>query len=510
MTLDTKKRIVIKTLWWSTVASIMGYIISFFITPYITSRMGMDAYGYVTLIRTFVEYGALVTTALNSYAVRYIGVEYHKKIYNKANEYYNSVLFADVFLGIGVIWVILLLLPVIKRILKIPKNLALDVQRLFILCFFNLAINTVMTAFSSASYLKNRLDLNYFFRVIGYVAEMVTLVLLFRNFETRLFYIGISYVVDSFVMLWSKIWMTKRLTPELKVNYTFFKLTAIKELIINGIWNSINSLGNVLNTGLDMLITSLMLSATDLGMLGVVKTFPNMFVLLYQLVSQPFQPMMLKSYSLNDKKQLKETLKCAMKISGYVTIIGYTIFVAVGKSFYELWLPRQNAGLLYRLTLVALLPNAIEGVIYPCYYIYTLCVKNKIPCFVTIIGGILNVIGMYFLIKYTSLGIYAVLLTTIIVMGVVTLITNPIYMSTCLKVKCGFFYRIVVRYVLCCFIICGLIKFITCYLVIKSWLTLMGICIAIGIFSTLIYFVIMFENKEKKSIISDIKKMLGK
>lgn len=52
----------------------------------------------------------------------------------------------------------------------------------------------------------------------------------------------------------------------------------------------------------------------------------------------------------------------------------------------------------------------------PIYYVNTLTVKNKIPCFITIIGGLLNVVGMFILIKYTNLGVYAVPITTAVIM----------------------------------------------------------------------------------------------
>ena len=80
-----------------------------------------------------------------------------------------------------------------------------------------------------------------------------------------------------------------------------------------------------------------------------------------------------------------------------------------------------------------MLPCISEGCVYPLYYIYTLKVKNKIPCMVTIIGGICNVVAMFLLIKYTNLGVFAIVLTTAVVMNVINLVTNPLYMSHCLK-----------------------------------------------------------------------------
>lgn len=497
---------VVKTLFWSIIASVMGYVISFFLTPYVTETMGVEAYGYVTLTRTFVDYGALITTALNSYAVRYIGVEYHKKNFEKANQYYNSVLFADFFLSILIIFLSVLFSLTIQKTLKVPLYLVDDVRKLFVLCFMNFSLNTIMAVFSSAAYLKNKLDLNYFFRTLGYSAEIVSLILLFLNCETKLYYIGISYIVDSMLILISRIWMTKLYTPELRINYKLFNIGSVKELVVNGIWNSINSLGNILNTGLDLLITNMMLLPADLGVLGVVKTFPNMFVMLYQLVAQPFQPKLLKSYSLGEKEQIKDTLQKAMKTSAYVTFLVYSGFVAVGKSFYKLWLPGQDANKLYILTLLALLPNAMEGMLYPCYYIYTLCVKNKIPCFITIVGGIFNMLGMYFLIKYTSIQIYAVLITTVIIMGITTYVTNPIYMSICLQVKWYFFYKIIFRGSITCLLMSLVMSFFSEIFEVNSWLQFVftgffSICIG-----SIIYFVTMLNKKEKNLVIDKIKR----
>lgn len=42
----------------------------------------------------------------------------------------------------------------------------------------------------------------------------------------------------------------------------------------------------------------------------------------------------------------------------------------------------------------------------PIYYVYTLTLKNKLPCWITIAGGFLNVVSMYVLLKYTQMGVY--------------------------------------------------------------------------------------------------------
>lgn len=81
-----------------------------------------------------------------------------------------------------------------------------------------------------------------------------------------------------------------------------------------------------------------------------------------------------------------------------------------------------------------------RGLCVPTVSYLCLILKNRISCCVTIIGGVLNGESMYVLLEYTSLGVYAVLLTTAAIMNFINLVTNPIYMARCLKVKKTTFY----------------------------------------------------------------------
>ncbi len=494
----------VNTLFWSIAASIFGYVISFFVTPYVSGKMGIEAYGYVTLTKTIVEYGTLFSTALNSYAVRFIGVEYHKENYNKANGYFSSLLIANCVLGLFVLSAAVVFALHIHSFLRIPVELLSDVRKLFVLSFINFVITAIMAVFSAAAYLKDKLGLYYFFRTLGYMGEGLSLILLFHFCDVSLYFIGISYIVDSLIILGSRIGMTQKLTPELRFHRRLFQFALVKELVLNGIWNSVNALGNILNSGLDIMITNLMLSSTDLGRLGVVKNFPMMFVMVYQVTAQLFQPALLKYYAQNDREKLKSTLTFSMKISGWVTYIVFAGFVAIGENFYRLWLPGEDAKTLYILTILALLPNAFEGIIYPCYYIYTLYVKNKIPCMITVICGILNVVSMYFLIKNTSLGIYAVLATTVIVMGITSFITNPVYMCGCLKESKGFLYKTIVRGAFSCIVMSILMGGVGRYLAPGTWVALGGVIVIMVLIGSSVYFLLMFDGEEKKMLLNKI------
>ena len=45
---------------------VVGIAISFFVTPYIVNNVGVDAYGFVGLANSFINYAGIVIIALNS------------------------------------------------------------------------------------------------------------------------------------------------------------------------------------------------------------------------------------------------------------------------------------------------------------------------------------------------------------------------------------------------------------------------------------------------------------
>ena len=75
------------TLFISIIAMAINYLIMFTLTPYITMYLGTEAYGFVSLAKTVSNYGIIITGCLNTYASRYITIEFHKGNLKKANNY---------------------------------------------------------------------------------------------------------------------------------------------------------------------------------------------------------------------------------------------------------------------------------------------------------------------------------------------------------------------------------------------------------------------------------------
>lgn len=437
--INKDKRHVYITIVLGTIAVFVNCFISLFITPRITNTIGIESYGYVTLAKNFVAYATILTTALNSYASRYMSIAYLKGDKEKFREYFSTVFWGDVIVGailfgIGTIFVLF-----IDRLINVDNHLLVETKMLFFTCFVAFFVNTASTVFMAIGYVKDRMETINIIKICSYIAEVLVLVICFWFMRPSIWYVGLSSLSMALVVFIGSYTLTKITLPERSILRQYISKKSFVELVGNGFWNSANSLGNTLNSGLDLLITNLMLTSVAMGQVSIAKTINNIIFALYVAISQAFQPKMIKYYSECNTKCLIHEFKRSMKVSGIITNCILAGFIAVGKEFLALWIPGQDIAKIYFITIIAMLPCVTEGCVYPLYYAYTLTIKNKIPCLVTIAGGLLNVVGMYLLLKFTKLGVYSIVITTAIIMNLIVGVFNPVYISKCLNVRKSMF-----------------------------------------------------------------------
>lgn len=492
------------TIFFSALALGVYYAITFLLTPYITANLGTDAYGFVSLAKNFATYAGILTIAMNSYATRFISVSYHRNEHDKCRIYFSSVLYADIILAIVIFGISLIFIWKLEYLLHIPSELISQVKLLFLFTAVGFSLTTIGTVFSASAYIKNQLDKTNIFKAFSYVMEALALLLLFRNFPIKVWYVGAGSIVSTVVIVAFDYLLYHCYTPEIRFSQKYFSLKAVRQLVVKGIWNSLNSLGNTLNSGLDLIITNLMLNSLTMGQLAIAKTISTIFYALFQMIAQPFQPIFLDDYSRNDKKKLCEDLITSIKVSGLFSNLAFAGFFSLGLVYYKLWIPNEDIKFVWMLTVVTIFGSIIEGAVFPLFYIYTLTVHNKIPCLITIGGGVLNVIGMYLLIRFTNLGVYAVVLMTAVIMTCINLGFNPLYMAHCLHIKCTFFYLPLARHLVSCIVLT-----VACTGIVKlfhpsSWLSLILVALLLCAVGTMLHIAIMgIEPNIYKKIIKD-------
>lgn len=473
--------------------------ISFFISPIIVSKLGTESYGFVTLANNFVNYISLITIALNSVSGRFITIKIHQEDYKGANIYYNSVLVTNIIFCVILFVPSVIFIGSLERVINISSTIIWDVKILFSLVFASFYISVIGNVYYVATFAKNRLELAAARSTVLNVFRAISLISVFTMFTPNIIWMGIvSLLVAVFTVL-TNIRYSRKLLPELKLNIKEFQISAVKELLSSGYWNTISQVGQILLNGLDLLLTNLFISPQLMGVVSISKTIPDILASVAGTLVSAFAPSFTILYAQGRKKELLQEIKQSIKIVGLILGIPFGGWLAFGKEFFMLWMPTENSQLLYQLSVLASLTLFVNGGVSCIYNIFAVTNKLKVNSISLICSGVINTLVVFLLLKTTNLGVYAIVGTSVIILILRNLFVSiPYAAKTCLGQKWYYFYGDVLKIMvstLGVYVIGFLIKQI---ILVDTWWKLIFAGCVVAVVSMIIEYFLLLNRQERR------------
>ena len=475
--------------------------INFFLTPYITRAVGVEAYGFVPMASYFVSYVTIVTTAFNSMGSRFITVELQQGNRKKANEFFSTIFFMNLLLAVFCSAVFTIIVSLLTKLVNVPNELSSDVTLLFALTFLSAVFALLTNVFASSTFCKNRLDLKSIVSIAGTIVRAAVLIVLFMLFPAKVYYIGIASISLNTIEGIFNIIIQKRIMGELKICRADFRRKHIGTLFTSGVWNSVGQLSSILMTGLDLLVANILINAADSGVLSIAKIMPSLLYTCVALIVTAFGPQFVIDYAnKNDSKALLDTMDFSAKLISFVSVIPVAGFIGLGKEFFKLWVPEQNAKLLLILAILTLLGDAASYPIKAFDNIFVAGNKLKWPAIATLCCGLLNVLTMIPLLKYTNLGLYAVAGTSTVLLAIKDLLFKIPYIAKIVKVNPWYFWKYVIKYACCAGIIILISLFVKSIIPATNWLLLIIDAVIVGLISCGVNYFVIFNKHDKKLV----------
>lgn len=383
--------------------------VSFILTPFLISSIGKEAYSFFPIANNFVSYMTIVTAALNSMAARFITVAYSAGRERQAKAYFSSVFYSNIILSVILLVPMVFIVSNIARILDIPEGLEQEVALLFILVFTASIVSLISSVFNIATFAKERMDLNAVQSIVMNILKAGLFLGLFYFFKPNIVYIGIVTLIIAMYNLIVGVGFTKRLMPEYVISKDRFNSSAIKELVHSGIWNSINNLGAVLILGLSQVLANSLIGATAGGDVSIIHTLPNFMNTVMSTVFGVLLSHITVEYAKGNAEATKECVLYSQKVLGIIASVPIVIIFLFGRHFFELWVPGEDAGYLQTLSIINVCPLLIHSAMWPVTGLNTVNNKVKVPALVFAIIGVCNLILTVIALRYTNLGIFAIL-----------------------------------------------------------------------------------------------------
>lgn len=498
----SNRRIAINMLF-SVIAFILNLFINFFISPYIISNLGSDAYGFVKLANDFTNYASLASIALNSMASRFIMLKREQGDSNGASMYYSSVGIANIILSAIFVIPSVLCVCYLENLLNIPVALVTEVKLTFALTFTGFLMNLVFTTFGNTYYLTNRLDISSVQSMISHLLRVGVIVGLYTIFTPKISYLVLGSLVSSVYVICTNLYYHRKLTPELKLHYSRFRWGAVLEVISTGVWNSITKLSQIFSSGLDLLVTNLLVGSTEMGYLSVAKTVPNLLASFNTTIASAFSPNMMMLYARNDIDELARTTKRAMRFMCLFVTVPSAILISMGEEFFQLWVPGQPAKMINILSILTIINSCITGPLQPVYQIFTITNKVKQSSKVMIGYGFSSILITYICLKTTNLGVYAVAGVSLVGSILVALGFHAPFGAKHLGLPIYTFFPELIKSVICLVVVTLVGKGMNLIFSMNTWISWFAVAILTGLIGIALNAVIIL-NKQERIILKEM------
>lgn len=502
-----KKQLIIN-LFANIVSFSSSLIISFFLTPYLISTIGKEAYGFYPMSNNFVGYLMIVTLALNSMASRFITIEIAKRNYRRAKEYFSSVFYSNVILAFVLSIPMILIVCNINTLLNVPSDLVNQVKLLFALVFIAMIVSIFTSVFGVATFAKNRLDLKSYAEIIQGIVKIGLYIALFSIFTPSLIFIGVVALIQSLMNLLMQIFFTKKLLPDFQLKISLFDYRTVKELLASGVWNSFNSLGSQLLLGVTLLLTNIFIGASSAGEVAIVQTMPHFISSIISMLFSVFMPRITLVYAENSPVKLVDEVVFSQKVVGIMSTIPILLVMIFGKDFFILWVPDQNATQLQTLSVLTLIPLVVHANMWTVYGLNIVLNKVRVPSLMLIFTGFLSTLVSVSILAFYYKSIYVILIVSALFNVLYYLGFIPLYASKQLSINYNMLYSHIFKSIIFSIIFVAVGFYLKGYIMINSWVDFFFWGGLFGIIGLFLNAIMILRNSELDKLVTIIKQQL--
>lgn len=502
----SNNRQIANNMFFNVVTFGINLCINFFLTPYLIRSVGKEAYSFFPLVGNMVGYVNIITTAVGSMGGRFMTMAYYQGRKDDAQEYWNSMFFANIILSMLYSVIFIFACLYINHLLNVPNNLLTDVRWLFGLCAVSLLVGLISSNFATGCYLKNRLDLSASRQMIATVINAVAIVALFFFFRPSILYVGLATLICALFNGCFNWQLKKKLLPDIPVNplrmHSWKKMLEVSK---SSVWNAVNHLSTILTSQLDLLIANIFISAAATGDYALVKVIPNFIISLLAVSISAFTPNFNILYAKGNREELINEVRKSMKIIGLIMSVPLGFFLIYAYYFFHLWVPSQNSNYLHTLSFFTVLPIIITASINPVNNLFSVTNHLRIPAIVLFVTGILMFVVDYFLLSITNWGLWVIVGVSVVQMTLRYILFVVPYGAYCIGANTTKLYGQVIKEICATFVVCFIAYFVKSFFEIDTWFVFLVNVLIVSLLSYSLNSFIFLNKEERNYIVSVIR-----
>lgn len=491
-------------------SGLVTLMINFFLTPYLVKNVGDEAYGYIGLSNNFIMVATLFTTALNSMANRFIIGAYEKRDFAKVNVYYSSLFVFDGILALLFLCVGLIVAGRIEYIFNVSAALLPAVKLTFIISIINFSVISLLTVFGNSPFITNRLDLSAKADILANVVKILLVLLLFSFFDAQIYFVTLGGLAYTLVLYLNHLINTRKLLPDLRIKISFARLSTAKELVVSGVWNSLDSLNSILTSGLDLAMANWLLGGQVMGLLAIVNSITLALNTLLIAVTNAFKPTLAQTFFNSDVSVFHQQMKVSNRVQCALLAVPMAGICIFAPHFYRLWMPYQESSdiqILAAITFVKIFEQYIGLTTDSMRNLFYLKNNLRKNAFCRLLCGIVNIPLVIIGVKLTQDYFWRIF----IVSGLSSIIyifyywiAVPVLSSSMMKMSVKEYYKMIFHTMVIFLAVLGVYTLAENMFSMATWLDFIVIVAGLGMLGYFLMALIASTREEKRKIIKNI------
>lgn len=269
--------------------------------------------------------------------------------------------------------------------------------------------------------------------------------------------------------------------PYLNISQHFFDIRQLINILKTGIWVSISKLAAILLSTCSTYLVNIMINTYIAGIYGSIAQLQSVLSFMTVAIVNVFLPRMYKLYADKDYNSL--TLYTEKSVKVISSILGIVVggLIVFGNEFMSIWITADY--LQYNLLII--LSVCSLHISYSAELINQLLItvnKTRIPAFISLLAGIINIITAVFFISIMHNGVYGIAIAQLLVGVIRAGIILPFYAA--IQLQKPWFIFIISQFKGCIPVVLVVLigSVIASEIRVDSWITLIiSACITGGV-----------------------------
>lgn len=400
--------------------------VGFFLAPFILHHLGNIGYGVWLLAISAVAYLGLLDLGIQDAVLRFISKGHTQKDHQGASEAMSAALWIRLQISILALLLCAGLAAVFPLVFKVPAELATDAREAILLIGLTTAINLSVGVFSGVISALNRYDLQNYVSLAQTAVRVVGVVTVLRTGH-GIVAIAVSELIAALVGNVLRMWVAKRLYPELRIQLKRPKRETLRQIWTYSSYAFLTMIAIQLVYQSDNIVVGAFVSASAVTFYGIANSLCVYTGRLVDSMGFTFIPAASTYEAAGNSARLLVLYKNGTRAMLMVALPILITLILRGPSFIGLWMGPQYSHQSGIVLIILCIPLFFSYANKTAGAIAFGIEKHKMGALWAIGEGVANLTLSIILVHWY--GIYGVAIGTLVPSLIVHLVFWPRYIS---------------------------------------------------------------------------------